>query len=147
MEMTRFESWPRLLAEAIEAARGRPFSWGEHDCCLFAATLVLAMTGTDPAARFRGKYKTARGAAGIMKRFAGGGVAAAAEKIAAALGCPEVPPRLAGRGDVVLFEAPGPDGKPSPALGVCVGATFVFALAAVGVGFMPMGCAIRAWKV
>jgi hypothetical protein len=53
--MKRYEDWPQRLVAAIEAARGRPFSWGAMDCCLFAADVVLAMTGVDYAAGFRGR--------------------------------------------------------------------------------------------
>ena len=68
--LRRLEDWPERLAEAIEAANERPFSWGRHDCCLFACDAVMAMTGVDPAKPFRGKYKTKRGAFGVLKRFA-----------------------------------------------------------------------------
>ena len=34
------------LQEYLDAVRGRPFEWGEHDCALFAAKAVDAMHGT-----------------------------------------------------------------------------------------------------
>ncbi len=45
----RRPDWPARLRTIIEAARERPFSWGQHDCCLFASDAIEAMTGVDPA--------------------------------------------------------------------------------------------------
>ncbi|MBC8718181.1 hypothetical protein H5024_11235 [Ochrobactrum sp. Marseille-Q0166] len=56
--MKRYPDWrPRLSAYLYEVAH-KPFKWGEHDCALFAAGAVEAMTGADFAAEYRGKYKT-----------------------------------------------------------------------------------------
>lgn len=55
-------NWHQHLAQTLQAAMTRPFSWGEHDCCLFAADCVQAVTGVDVAADFRGTYTTPLGA-------------------------------------------------------------------------------------
>jgi hypothetical protein len=54
--MKRKQTWASSLMKTIEAASSRPFLWGEHDCVNFAANCVLAMTGDDPMADFRGAY-------------------------------------------------------------------------------------------
>jgi hypothetical protein len=62
MMLTRFQNWPELLADKIEQSREISFSWGSHDCALFCADAILAMTGTDLAWDLRGRYQTERDA-------------------------------------------------------------------------------------
>ena len=59
--MTRADNWRTLLADFIESRRERPFVWGQHDCCLFAADWVALATGQDPAETHRGKYDSVHG--------------------------------------------------------------------------------------
>lgn len=63
--------WQKRLVTVMKAAEKRPFSWGEHDCCLFAADCVQALCGEDFAAEFRGKYDCETGAKKAILR--GGG--------------------------------------------------------------------------
>lgn len=62
-EPKRHSAWETKLAEYIADKRGKPFVWGENDCCTFSAGAVEAMTGEDPMPEFRGKYDTALGSA------------------------------------------------------------------------------------
>src|SRR5687768_18469658 len=98
----RLENWPRLLIEFL--ADEKPFEWGSRDCSLFAADAVLCITGADPAKSLRGKYKTEKGAARILKRR--GGLEKVAANLAADNRMEEIPPLLAQRGDVVLIDSP-----------------------------------------
>lgn len=66
--MTRREDWRSRLGAYVTSVRAKPYAFGEQDCWLFVAGAIEAMTGTDHAAKHRGRYKTARGALGIMKR-------------------------------------------------------------------------------
>ena len=109
--MKRREDWPEQLAACIDAARDRPFVWGEHDCTLFAANCVQAMTGHDYAEGYRGSYSDALSGARLIAQL--GGMAAIATT---ALGYP-VPLACVGRGDVVLLE----DLKGRQSLGICLG--------------------------
>lgn len=68
----RRSDWERALAAYIAECETRPYAWGEHDCALFAAGAVLAMTGDDPVPEFRGRYTTAAGSARALKRFGAG---------------------------------------------------------------------------
>jgi hypothetical protein len=147
--VSRFEDWPTRLDRAIREAQDRPAEWGKHDCCLFACDCVQAMTGVDPARKFRGRYKTKRGAFGAVKRFAGGGIAEAAEKIAGELGVPEVPPATAQRGDVVLFRGMLPDGGETDCLGVVsLDARHVAAVPPEGgVVLVAVSTVLRAWRI
>lgn len=60
--MRRSSNWPRRLMEYIERNAREPFAWGEHDCALFAAGAVHAMTGEDPMEAIRGTYSDESGA-------------------------------------------------------------------------------------
>ena len=130
----RHEDWPLRLIDFIEAASGRPFSWGEHDCCLFAADWVREATGSDPAAGYRGRYRSRSGAARLLREIAGGEVETAASR---ALGLPLPSPLLARRGDVALVAG---------ALGVVVGGEVALPGEA-GLALHPLGTAEKAWRV
>jgi hypothetical protein len=133
----RFEDWPRRLAAALEAARRQPFSWGEQDCALFAAGVVLAMTGADLAAAFRGRYATRAGAVALLG--ARGGLEAVATE---ALGAPLANARLARRGDVVMTGS-----EDGPALGVCGAGGLCWFAAPGGLTTRPLTAATMAWRV
>lgn len=89
----RFPDWPERLAARVEECRHLPFEWGRQDCALWAADTVLALTGDDPAAEYRGTYDDERGALQLI-RDAGG--------MRGLVNLPEKHPGLAQRGDVVL---------------------------------------------
>nr|WP_227459659.1 hypothetical protein [Cupriavidus pauculus] len=123
------------MAEFIEARRERAFSWGASDCCLFVCDAVEAITGSDPAARWRGLYSTEKGARRLLRDNDGvSGLAALA------FGAPVVA-ALAGRGDVVLIDTPAGE-----ALALCVGG-LIAAQAEEGIEFYPIGAAKAAWKI
>lgn len=133
----RLSDWPERLSDAIEAARGRPFSWGEHDCALFAADCALAITGRDPLAAVRGSYGTAQGAARVLRRLGCADLGA----LAALIGGPEIPVAWARRGDWML--APQDDEK---ALGVCLGLKAAF-VTTQGLTFRPTIKCAAAWRI
>lgn len=93
--------WQKRLVTVIKAAEKRPFSWGQHDCCLFAADCVEAMCGEDFAAEFRGNYNSETGAKKALLR--GGG---SLERVLARF-LDEVYPSLIQRGDVAVVENSG----------------------------------------
>jgi hypothetical protein len=134
---SRLPDWPDHLSGAIEAARGRPFSWGVHDCALFAADCALAITGHDPLAAVRGSYGTAQGAARVLRRLGCADLAA----LAALVGGPEIPVVGARRGDWVL--APHDDEQ---ALGVCLGLNAAF-VTTQGLTFRPTIRCAAAWRI
>lgn len=102
-------NWPTRLQQTIKGASGRPFSWGENDCSLFAADCCVAVCGVDPAEQYRGRYGTRREAFALVKRTHG-------SLEAAFDACfDRIEPAFAGRGDICLFESP--DGQ-------CVGVLF-----------------------
>lgn len=97
----RNRAWTTRLSEVIKAALERPFSWGEFDCCLFAADCTVAVCGTDPAEAYRGTYKTEAGAKRALKKRHGSLEAAWDACFT------RVAPAYIQRGDVAMYEAPG----------------------------------------
>lgn len=133
--MTRIEGWEARLAEEIEAARGKPFVWGQHDCATWAFDVRRALTGQDAAAAWRGRYSSAKGAVRTLRLVLR--AASHAEAATAILGPPLAHPLSAQRGDIVLAD---------DAFGVCAGADCAF-LAPEGFAFRPITEIDLAWRV
>lgn len=93
--------WHNRLIAVIRAAEKRPFVWGEHDCCLFAADCAEAMTGDNFADGWRGTYDSETGAKKALLR--GGG---SLEKVLTKY-LDEVPVKMAQRGDIAVVENAG----------------------------------------
>lgn len=133
--MVRREDWASRLYQYIADVQDEPFAWGAHDCLLFVADCVMAMTGVDYAERFRGRYKTEIGAYRLLKKLGG------MESVLDAYLGVRVNIKMAKRGDVVLLDVGhGLTGA------ICLGAT------AVSVGpdrmrHVPMRHAVSAWSV
>lgn len=119
----------------LSERRALPFAWGDNDCACFAAAAVEAMTGENPMPRLR--YRTEMGAARAIKR--GGGLAALVGE--ALSGCGEIPPRMAQRGDVVLFEHEG-----EAVVGICVG-RHIASPGPQGLALTPLRAGMRAWRI
>lgn len=133
-QVMRRKGWEGALSRLIEDARERPFAWGSHDCATWAADCVMAVTGRDLGQDWRGRYRTARGAARMLRRA---GFSAIADAASVRLGQPLPSPLLAQRGDVVT------DGA---AMGVCIGATAAF-LSPDGLAFRPLAACAAGWRV
>ncbi|TCP33279.1 hypothetical protein [Sphingomonas sp. BK235] len=97
--LERLPEWEQLLHDYVADLEGAAFRWGELDCALFAAGAVLAQTGVDLAAAYRGHYSTARGSVRALRRFGDGTLEAT---IDAAL--PRIEPAFARRGDLVMVD-------------------------------------------
>ena len=139
----RKRDWVPRLEAAIKAAAARPFAWGRHDCCTFAAGCVVAMTdGPDPMEKYRGGYDDEKGATRILRRC---GLAGRGDSVLDALGV-EVAPGLAQRGAVVLVEGAGGAG-----LGVVdlTGRRVVLLEGEghTGIWRVPLSMVTRAWRV
>ena len=134
MQLTRKQSWPEILAIQIKAAEMRPFSWGSHDCCAFAARVVEAMTGVSFMTDFP-EYSDEARASVLVGEF--GGV----EGIAGLCLGEANAPAFAQRGDVVLMPTDQGD-----ALGICIDHRAAFA-SARGLAFHPVSACRVAWRV
>jgi len=114
--LRRTVNWDtRELHEFFLERRELPFAWGANDCCLFPADGILAMTGIDLAADFRGKYTDQASAFALIQSVTGGStVADAAAYCAKKFELPEWVdksgkplPLMARRGDLVVIEDAG----------------------------------------
>lgn len=135
MQLTRKQSWPEILAEEIKAAEMRPFSWGTHDCCAFAARVVEAITGQDFMGAPFAPYETEAEAQEILAEF--GGV----EGIAGLCLDQPIPVNFASRGDVMLMPTERGD-----ALGICIDHRAAFA-SVKGLMLQPVSACRLAWMV
>lgn len=132
----RLPDWKsRLTAWLAEIVR-RPFAPGTHDCALFAAGAVQAMTGRDPAAPYRGRYQTLRGGKRILRQA---GFADHIDLVVCTFA--EVHTSRAAPGDLAVV--PTPEGD---ALGLVQGEA-VYVLSPRGIGMLPMTAATRAYRV
>jgi hypothetical protein len=129
LDLQRLPGWRSRLYASIEAHRRYPFQFGSHDCCILCADGVLAMTGVDVAAPFRGRYDDA---ASALRRLREAGyddqVALAADNFA------EVHIAQARVGD--LAAVPN-DESWAMALGIVTGAVITI-FAPDGIGSVPL---------
>ncbi|MGL5166629.1 MAG: DUF6950 family protein [Afipia sp.] len=137
--MKRLPDWRQRLEAAIDDIRRTPFEWGDHDCGpALAGRVVLALTGEDVAAPYRGKYRTASEAVRLIRDAGFADLADLAASIA-----PEIHPSRARIGDIAAFKM---DSALGSALGVVNGER-VLVIRPEGIGTMSLLQAHRAFKV
>jgi hypothetical protein len=134
--MDRRPDWKPRLIEWLASIARTPFEVGKHDCALFVAGAINAMTGEDPAARFRGRYTTVRGGLRVIRAE---GFNDPVEMIANRL--EEVAPLMAQVGDIAVVDTPE-----GPALGVVAGAE-ILVLGLDGLGAVSLLEGKRAFKL
>lgn len=134
MTLTRLPNWRARLTAYVMRSASTPFRPGQHDCALFAAGAVEAMTGIDPAADFRGTYRTlAEGRARMNELGHGDHIEMAARML------PEVPPIMAQIGDLAVVEG--------EALGVVQGPMIYVLRPRGGLGLVSLTAGERAFRV
>lgn len=133
----RRSDWEQRLNDYLAGAMREPHSFGKHDCLLFSAGVVKAVTGKDHGRGHRGKYDSALSGAKYLKHLGFDSPAAMIDSI-----LDEKPVGFAQRGDLVLAS----DGIPA----VCMGD---FALSVgqkgddEGLVRVPRSDWVKAWKV
>lgn len=125
------------LADYLRAGGAQPFAWDSCDCCSWACGWIALRRGVDPSASWRGRYRTARGAA-LMLRRAGGDLLAAASDAMAAAGLAVSAAPVAG--DVGVVET-----SQGQALAIRT-ATGWAVKAPAGIAVAPFPC-LRGWSV
>ena len=136
--MERLPDWQSRLQAYLDAVAARTFDLGQHDCALFSAGAVQAMTGVDLARGFRGYASLKSG----LSKLRAKGYDRLVDYVAVC--CHEVPPLLAVPGDVVLLE--GEDLLDGMALGILQG-RMVYALSVTGLGLVPRAFVTRAFHI
>jgi hypothetical protein len=123
----RYGDWEDRLRTYLDRVNDEPFKWGRHDCALFAADCIRAMTGEDPGEAFRGHYDSKTGAAEALRGFGAGTLL---QTVTAWLGDP-VSIHLAKRGDIVM--------RDRTTCGICVGPYSYFVGEGPGsIGLVPL---------
>jgi hypothetical protein len=133
----RHPDWKSRLHAYLAECAQTPFGFGTHDCALFAAGAVAAMTGDDFAADYRGRYSTLKGGLRLLQK------AGFADHITlAAYHFAKVHSAFVAPGDLAVI-----DTDDSAALGVVQGEG-VYVLHVSGrIGVMPMDAARTLLKV
>lgn len=90
----RSRGWELRLLAVIEDYKRQSMEWGRYDCLTQVADVCEAMTGHDPMAGQRGRYRSEGGAARVLKEL---GFSDVEEALAATF--PEVAVAQARRGD------------------------------------------------
>ena len=137
--MIRSADWQDRLHAYLDSVADTPFAWGTHDCCLYIADAVQAMTGVDPAAAYRGRYSTETGARIALTRYGAGTLYATFN---AAFG-DSIAPAGAHRGDIVAID--------EMTVGVCMGAFGWFVgddpTGKTGLMKIPRAEFVQAWAI
>ena len=133
----RLPEWRERLQVYLQSIAHEPLEFGRHDCALFAADAVRAMTGVDLAEAYRGRYTTLHGGMRILARD---GFSDQVALVAAHLA--PVTVAMAMPGDLAVFET-----QSGRALGVVQGAA-VYVLHVDGLlGLVPLTDATEAFTV
>ncbi len=131
--MQRKDNWEKNFYDCLKEMAAQPWKWGQHDCAIMAANVIMAMTGVDLAEKVRGKYKTKRGAAGLIARAGG---------LVGLIDCEIINPTFAQRGDLCLI-----DDHDGEAFGICVGKDVIQAAYDGGYHHKPMKSVVRSWAI
>jgi len=130
MNWTEFE-------RIIDESRTRDFQWGNHDCMQFVNRIYKTLKGQVLCPEAEKRYSTAFGARKALLEEVNGDYKLLIDRY-----LERVDPKLARKGDVVMFDTRG-DGD---AVGICLGSQFC-CVTSVGLSYLPMSLALLAWKV
>lgn len=130
VRLHRLPDWRARLDAYLAACAWRPYAPGRHDCALFAAGAIEAMTGLDFARAYRGAYVSVE----VGEALLGRDIATHASSI-----LPELPAVLdAVEGDIAVIDG---------ALGVVGGAHVLVLRPQGGLGTVPLTRADRVLAV
>jgi hypothetical protein len=132
----RRADWQLQLIQFMGDAARTPFQPGVHDCALFAAGAVFAMTDVDFAADFRGQYTTIKGGLKLLQKAGYSDHVALAAQL-----FEEIPPAFAAVGDLAVV----PDAQ-GDALGIVQGSG-IYVLTLDRLGVVSLLTASRAFRV
>jgi hypothetical protein len=135
----RLPDWEARLSALVRERMREPFRWGSHDCALWGADVVHALTGADFGDPFRGKYSDAEGAALALRQYGAGTIVRTFDKH-----LHRTPFAQAKRGDLVKLGKS--DVAPMGAIGVCMGGFGLF-VSDMGLERRPRSEWSLAWKV
>ena len=140
MSAPRLSDWEQRLHDLVAANFDRPHEFGRHDCLLWPAAAVKALTGRDHGRGHRGKYNSLATAYRHLQQMGFDGPEALLDSL-----FDEVPIGFAQRGDLALCDFP--DGAVP---GLVMG-DFALIVATDGLndglGRVPRSAWLKAWKI
>jgi len=132
-KLVRREDWLQRLEVYLAETGREPFVWGQHDCMLDVSAMIGAMTGTDPAKAYRGKYTDRKSGLALARAL---GIKDHIEGLSQGLA--QIPTGFADVGDLV--ELPG------HTAGIVQG-RYIWAMHEQGRALVDFGEAKRAWRI
>lgn len=135
--MARFVSFEEAIQLAIGRWCAKPMQWGVDDCLLSLADIVKDARGYDPAAYFRDRYSTRRGALLATRTF--GGPVGALRAAARRHGWKRVEPEHARTGAIAYYS--------KSHFVIKHGALWIQRLDVAGFGAEPRLPIERAWRI
>ena len=131
----RYDYWPQRLNRYIVDQRDNKYQLGVHDCCIFTAGGVIAITNTygDPMKEFRDMYHDKATLTAALKAIGAGSLFRTLVKKFGK----SIPGHQACKGDVVFNEG---------ACGIAIGVYGIF-ISGTGYGLVPISSVDRAFKV
>lgn len=141
--MSTLSTAAKLAMYLASRPAGRPFSWGDNNCCHFAAGWIMHVTGWSPLEGLP-PIATAHDAMTQLRALGGGLCHAWTIR----LGVPRVAAEAADVGDIVMFDQqhPGLAGGVGALVGICAGSGVVACLTQDGDAiYLPQADAQCAW--
>lgn len=140
MSRTKLEAG---VIAAMESASASPMEWGRDDCALWVANVIHGALGYDPAASFRGRYSTRRGA---MRAMGKKGMLGVARASARRHKWKRVHPQMAQPGDLALVWTEY-RGTPVLASAICRGSGWFVARNDLGFSAIRSDMVAACWSV
>ena len=132
----RLSDWRERLHDFLSENARTPFQPGFFDCSLMTGSALSAMSGTDPAAPYRGNYSTIEEGLALLQADGFDDHVAFASSL-----FPEIPVLSATEGDVAVVRQGNLTG-----LGIVLGSTIAVASGA-GIVQLPLTAASQMFQV
>ncbi|WP_157971182.1 DUF6950 family protein [Pseudogemmobacter bohemicus] len=132
----RLQDWRSKFQKMLAEKENQPFAYGKNDCALFGADVVFALTGNDPALKYRGKYRSLSGGLKLIKKD---GFKNQIDYVV--LNFKEIPPAFSGIGDIGIANYNGQDCV------VAIAGTFAVAVGEFGLVRIDLETVNKFYKV
>ena len=120
------DNWQSLLFAEVRARKTTPFQYGKHDCCIAAADLIQTIMDIDLMKGLRGRYRSAAGAARVIKAEGFHTLESLLEARVIEAGGHLMCPAHVSMGDLVITDKALHDQLKGAAVGLCLGRKFIF---------------------
>jgi hypothetical protein len=137
-KIKRLDGWAVRLDAVVAGGRSRQYSPGEWDCGIFAADVVVALSGVDPIGELRGTYSGDDGAAAVH----GGDLLGFAGTRLIESGLVAVKPKFTRLGDIAAVET-----RHGVGLGVVLGAVVAVPGRPAGIEPVSTSKILKSWRV